>query len=72
MTIVLDVSFNDHQQHQQQQQQQSNNDSQQHSAINDISSRKAKDKRNSSPTKASKVAKVKNKVSVNPTQFMVN
>lgn len=52
MTIVLDVSFNDHQSP-------SNSDSQ-HSAINEISRKKVKEKHSS---KAIKVAKVKNKVS---------
>ena len=52
MTIVLDVSFNE----------QSNSDSQ-NSAINEINRKKVKDKRHESSSKASKAAKVKNKVS---------
>lgn len=78
MTIVLDVSFNDHQQQQNNASSSSssnnssssnsnNNDSQQ-SAIKDISNKKVKDKYrdkdNASSSKAAlKVAKVKTKVS---------
>lgn len=67
MTIVLDVSFNDHPQ-----QTTSSNDDSQKSAINEISSKKVRDKRNSSPSKANKVAKVKNKVSVHHSYKIIN
>lgn len=56
MTIVLDVSLSDHQPP-------SNSDSQ-NSAITEIKCKRAKDKHNACSSKPIKVAKVKNKVSV--------
>lgn len=66
MTIVLDVSFNDHQQQcgSSSSSNSNNNNNSQHSAIKDVSNKKVKDKHrdNASSSKALKVTKVKTKV----------